>query len=118
MSRRKSLSDIGVANLKPRPARYAEPDPELRGHYVRVTPIGAKSFVAVARDPAGKQVGDNRFHRPVLCRRRAREGPGGHRPYPGRSRPLPCPSDQAGHLSKRRRELAEPARPSERAALG
>ena len=34
MSRRKSLSDIGVAALKPRAARYAEPDPELRGHYV------------------------------------------------------------------------------------
>ena len=56
MPRRKSLSDIGVAALKPRAARYAEPDPELRGHYVRVQPSGAKSFVAVARDPAGKQV--------------------------------------------------------------
>ncbi len=56
MARRKSLSDIGVAGLKPRAARYTEPDPELRGHYVRVQPSGAKSFVAVARDPAGKQV--------------------------------------------------------------
>jgi integrase len=56
MARRKALSDIGVASLKPRAARYTEPDPELRGHYVRVTPTGAKSFVAVARDPGGKQV--------------------------------------------------------------
>jgi integrase len=56
MPRRKSLSDIGVANLKPRQERYAEPDPELRGHYIRVQPSGAKSFVAVARNPAGKQV--------------------------------------------------------------
>ncbi|MGQ7793758.1 tyrosine-type recombinase/integrase [Faunimonas sp. B44] len=56
MSRRRSLSDTGVAALKPRAARYAEPDPELRGHYVRVTPGGAKSFVAVARNPSGKQV--------------------------------------------------------------
>ena len=54
---RRSLSDRGVAALKPRAARYAEPDPELRGHYVRVQPSGAKSFVAVARDPqSGKQV--------------------------------------------------------------
>ena len=53
---RKSLSDAGVKALKPRALRYAEPDPELRGHYVRVTPSGAKSFVAVTRDPSGRQV--------------------------------------------------------------
>ncbi len=54
---RKSLSDKGVAALKPRAARYATPDPELRGHYVRVQPSGAKSFVAVTVDPqSGKQV--------------------------------------------------------------
>jgi integrase len=53
---RKTLSDKGVAALKPRAQRYAYPDPELRGHYVRVTPNGAKSFVAVTLDPHGKQV--------------------------------------------------------------
>jgi integrase len=54
---RKSLSDAGVRALKPRAARYAHPDPELAGHYVRVQPSGAKSFVAVTRDPTnGKQV--------------------------------------------------------------
>jgi integrase len=53
---RKSLTDKGVAALKPRAARYALPDPELRGHYVRVQPSGAKSFVAVALNPHGKQV--------------------------------------------------------------
>jgi integrase len=53
---RKTLSDKGVAALKPRAQRYAYPDPELRGHYVRVTPNGAKSFVAVTLDPRGKQV--------------------------------------------------------------
>lgn len=53
---RKSLTAIGIAKLKPKAARYAVPDPELRGHYVRVTPAGAKSFVAVARHPNGKQV--------------------------------------------------------------
>jgi Arm DNA-binding domain len=53
---RKSLTDKGVAALKPRAARYAHADPELRGHYVRVQPTGAKSFVAVTLDPHGKQV--------------------------------------------------------------
>jgi integrase len=56
LGRRKSLSDIGVGNLKPRAARYVAPDPELPGHYVRVQPSGAKSYVVVARDPNGKQV--------------------------------------------------------------
>ena len=53
---RKTLTDAGVAALKPRAARYAHPDPQLPGLYVRVTPTGAKSFAAVARDPNGKQV--------------------------------------------------------------
>jgi integrase len=53
---RKTLSDKGVEALKARASRYAEPDPELAGHYLRVQPSGAKSFVAVTRDPSGKQV--------------------------------------------------------------
>jgi integrase len=56
MPNRKTLSDRGVAALKPRAARYALPDPELRGHYVRVQPSGAKTFVTVARSPEGQQV--------------------------------------------------------------
>lgn len=54
--RRKSLTDIGVSSLKPRASRYTFADPELVGHYVRIQPSGSKAFVAVARDPAGKQV--------------------------------------------------------------
>src|SRR5262245_45683846 len=53
---RKSLTDKGVSALKPRAARYAFPDPELRGHYVRVQPSGVKSFVAVTVDPNRKQI--------------------------------------------------------------
>ena len=53
---RKSLTDKGVEALKPRAARFAFPDPQLAGHYVRVQPSGAKSFVCVARGPNGKQV--------------------------------------------------------------
>ncbi|MGC2409913.1 MAG: integrase family protein [Methyloceanibacter sp.] len=56
MTRAKRLSDLGVASLKPRAARYVTPDPELGGMYIRVQPSGAKSFVAVTRDPNGKQV--------------------------------------------------------------
>jgi integrase len=56
---RKTLTDKGVLALKPRLKRYAFPDPELRGHFVRVQPSGAKSFVAVARDPYGKQIWSN-----------------------------------------------------------
>ena len=53
---RKTLTDKGVNALRPRPQRYAYPDPELRGHFVRVQPSGARSFVVVARDPYGKQI--------------------------------------------------------------
>ena len=55
---RKTLSDKGVAALKHRDRRYTHPDPELRGHWVRVQapPSTVKSFVVVARNPDGKQV--------------------------------------------------------------
>ena len=53
---RKSLTDNGVAALKPRAKRYAHSDPELAGHYVIVQPTGVKSFSAVTRDPSGKQI--------------------------------------------------------------
>ena len=56
MANRKNLTDHMVRKLKPGPKRVTLPDPELRGHYVRITPTGAKSFVAVARDPVGKQI--------------------------------------------------------------
>ena len=56
MARHKVLTDNMVVKLKPGPKRQTLPDPELRGHYVRVTPSGAKSYVAVARDPSGKQI--------------------------------------------------------------
>ena len=49
---RKTLSDKGVAALKPRASRYTFPDPELRGHYVRVQPGGAK-FVRGRRPESG-----------------------------------------------------------------
>jgi len=55
-ARRRRLDDTGVKKLKPKLKRYALPDPELIGHYVRVQPSGVKSFVAVTRDPYGKQI--------------------------------------------------------------
>ena len=70
---RKSLSDKGVAALKPRAKRYTFPDPEMRGHYVRVQPSGAKSFVAVTLDPHGKQIWATLGSAEVLCIAEARE---------------------------------------------
>ncbi len=55
MTRRKSLTDLMVAKLKPGPKRVTLPDPEFVGHYVRITPAGAKSYVAVAREPYAKK---------------------------------------------------------------
>src|SRR5262249_19233133 len=52
----RTMSDKGVAALRPRASRYAKSDPELRGHWVRIQPSGAKSFWAVTRNPNGRQV--------------------------------------------------------------
>lgn len=55
-AKRKVRTANQIADLKAQPKRYTVPDADLRGHYVRVEPSGSKSFVAVARDPHGKQV--------------------------------------------------------------
>ena len=55
-ARRRGLSDRQVAALRKKAKRYIVPDPELRGHYVRVMPTGPNTFVAVARDPYRKQI--------------------------------------------------------------
>ncbi len=56
MAQRKTLTDRMVLKLNPGAKRITLPDPELLGHYIRVTPKGAKSYVAVARTPGGKQI--------------------------------------------------------------
>ena len=74
-----------IAALKPKAKRFAVADPELPSFYVRITPAGAKSYIAMATDPRGKQIGTTigtgkqcvRQHRlsphrralPVCCRR-------------------------------------------------
>jgi hypothetical protein len=70
---RKTLTDKGVAALKTRPRRFAYPDPELTGHYVRVQPSGAKAFVTVARNPNGKQIWTNIGATDVLSISEARD---------------------------------------------
>jgi len=52
---RKTLTDTSVSALKPKPKPYTVPDPGCVGHYVRVNPTGNKSYLAVTRDPNGKQ---------------------------------------------------------------
>jgi integrase len=59
MPRRRSYTDTWVATLKSKEDRYAEPDPELRGHYLRVPALSSNApiaFAAVARNPQGKQI--------------------------------------------------------------
>src|SRR5262245_54240351 len=74
---RKTLTDNGVAALKPKEKPYTFPDPQCVGHYVRVTPTGNKSFRAVARDPNGKQrwvtIGNTTHLTIDAARNRARE---------------------------------------------
>lgn len=53
---RRTLTDRQIRALVPGEKRLAVPDPELAGHYVRVTHRGAKSFCAVARGPDSKQI--------------------------------------------------------------
>ena len=53
---RRTLTDKGVAALKPRAKRYHFADPEMKAHFIRVMPSGTKSFAVFARDPSGKQV--------------------------------------------------------------
>ena len=54
--KRRTLDDAGVRALKPKAKRYAFPDPEQRGHYIRVQPSGFKTYIVVARDLASKQI--------------------------------------------------------------
>lgn len=56
MTRRKTLTDRMLAALPVRSKAYFTADPEMTGFYIRITPNGARSFVAVARDPYGKQI--------------------------------------------------------------
>jgi integrase len=71
MPRRKRLTDEGVAALPIKAKRYAHPDPELPGHYVRVFPSGAKSFVTV-RQNKWTTIGDTRRYSIEQAREKAR----------------------------------------------
>src|SRR5262245_30772343 len=50
MARRKRLTDEQVAALPTKSARYAHPDPELPGHYIRITPTGSKTYYVVRQN--------------------------------------------------------------------
>jgi integrase len=51
---RRRLTDKQIQNLTVAKRKNIA-DPVLAGHYLRVTPNGAKTFACVARDPSGKQ---------------------------------------------------------------
>ena len=44
MTRRKRLTDTDVVGLPVKADRYTLPDPELRGHYIRVSTGGGSHF--------------------------------------------------------------------------
>jgi uncharacterized protein (DUF1684 family) len=46
---RKTLTDAGIRGLRPRPTRYAFPDPQMTGHMIRVQPSGSKTFTVIER---------------------------------------------------------------------
>jgi integrase len=52
----RNLTDKGVAALKSKKSIYHHRDPLMPGHFIRVRPTGSKQFVAMTRDPNGKQV--------------------------------------------------------------
>ena len=52
----KQLTDEDIDGLPIKNARYSKVDTEQRGLHIRITPMGAKSFWVVARDPNHKQV--------------------------------------------------------------
>src|SRR5215831_16203760 len=59
MPTRRTLTDNQIAALRRGDKRYALPDPELLGHYLRIPARASRasiSFAAVARDPKGKQI--------------------------------------------------------------
>jgi integrase len=60
MPRRRKLTDRQIAELPIKTKRYIVPDPELGGHYIRIYPSGAKSFVTV-KDNVWEKIGDARL---------------------------------------------------------
>ena len=56
MSRRRSLTEAGVAGLGPGPPATPSPIPSFADTTSECSPPATKAFVTVGRDPAGKQV--------------------------------------------------------------
>jgi integrase len=73
----KQFTDLDIAKLPVKRKRYAEPDTDQRGLYIRVTPKGTKSFVAVATGLDGKQIWKVIGHADIMplegARQKARE---------------------------------------------
>ena len=72
---RRTWSDAVVADLKPKAKRYAEPDPELSGHYVRVQPTG-REVLRCRRPRSSRQAGlAHHWHHIVFTLEDAGEAP-------------------------------------------
>ena len=77
MTRKKKLTDLQVKALPIKDERYIHADPEMSGHYIRITPSRTMTFVCTARDPYRKQIwhtiGDTDLHKIDEARELARE---------------------------------------------
>src|SRR5262249_23802558 len=103
-TRRKRFDDKAIEGLKPKAKRYAMPDSEMIGHFIRVMPSGVKSYVAVARDPFGKQVwttiGNTKHVGIEDARAKAREIIGRVKKGKPATEPLPPPADSFADVSE------------------
>ena len=89
---RKTLTDKAAAKLQPRAKTYHEPDPELRGHYVRVQPSGTRTFAVIARNPGPESRSGPPSARPThSASRGAQAGADRPRPYPRRPTGIRAP---------------------------
>jgi integrase len=74
---RRTLTDKGVAALRPRARVFDFPDPELPGHFIKVQPTGSKAYYVAPRGPDGKQkwvkVGDASLMDVDSAREKARD---------------------------------------------
>lgn len=68
---RQTLTELKIKSLKPRVQTYIEPDPEVPGGGVRVTPTAHKAYVLTARYPGFKHPAPRVINEPTLEKQRA-----------------------------------------------
>ena len=110
-ARRRGLSDRQVAALRKKAKRYIVPDPELRGHYVRVHAAGRQRLLRRrTRSLPQADMGHARQRRRGDGRGGPRQGARRDQAHQGRPASVRGTADEAGQLRGGRRQLAQAAR--------